>query len=313
MSSQTPTAPSLNPNAPEYTPRAAPPSFFHPPPYAAAPLAFPPPSSPSLQQPQSFCLSTQTFTYIQQPLFNNYTTYYFSPQNPNIATNPPPPPHTEAAITGERRGIRGFKFERRPRNNERKSLEFSMQKKGDRHKVMHLKRDEERTTIMIKNIPYDCPRKELIILLDNFCLLENTKSARNDEGTSRSGADENFNNTAAYDFLYLPIDFRTRKSRGFAFVNFTNARTVWKFFDAFHLKKWDFGSSDQPKKWTKKIEIVSAKIQGKEALVNHFSQSVFECGTDEFLPVCFDPPRDGTGQPVQLTAIGTRRSRSHRA
>ncbi|KAL0454136.1 UNVERIFIED_CONTAM: protein terminal ear1 [Sesamum latifolium] len=145
-----------------------------------------------------------------------------------------------------------------------------------------------------------CSRQELINVLDGFCLVENEKA---NESSSREGAHEE-HRTSAYDFLYLPIDFRTKKSRGFAFVNFTDASTVWKFFDAFHLKNWD---SVDRKKWTKKIEVVCAKIQGKEALVKHFSDSMFECETDEFLPVGFNPPRDGSGEPVKLRTIGNRR------
>lgn len=61
----------------------------------------------------------------------------------------------------------------------------------------------------------------------------------------------------------LIIATRTKKSRGFAFVNFTNARAVWKFFDSFHLKKWDIV---ERLKWPKQIEIVSAKIQVRSCI-----------------------------------------------
>ncbi|EYU42586.1 hypothetical protein MIMGU_mgv1a018010mg, partial [Erythranthe guttata] len=153
------------------------------------------------------------------------------------------------------------------------------------------------STIMIKNIPYSCPRKYLIEFLDEFCAHENAKK-KDAEGTSHE-------ETAAYDFLYLPMDFRTKNSRGFAFVNFTTARSASRFSDIFHQKKyWDFVRFDL---WPKKIEVARAEIQGKEAAVKHAEESSYECETDEYLPVCFDPPRDGSGQPVQMTVIGNRR------
>ncbi|KAG8364367.1 hypothetical protein BUALT_Bualt19G0121400 [Buddleja alternifolia] len=331
-------------------PHAPPPFPFPPPSSAAFHQPFTNPSSfPLLQPPPppppppNFS-STQIITCTP---YNYTTNYYITPQNQSTATNPPPPPPQPetAAVSAwqPRRGCpgqgRGFRAGGRGRGNscwsssrdERNGLGFcnnlknemrtnnfndknskfpsiwSMQKKGIKTHdkvVVHLKRDEDKTTVMIKNIPYDCPRKELINILDGFCSIENAK-ARNIEGTSQEGAEEHI--ISAYDFLYLPIDFRTKNSRGFAFVNFTNTRTVWKFFDAFHLQKWEVVEWD---KWPKKIEIVCAKIQGKEALVNHFSQSTFECETDEFLPVSFNPPRDGSGQSVQLTVIGNRRAAS---
>ncbi|KAK4424109.1 protein terminal ear1 [Sesamum alatum] len=331
MSPPNPTITTLNPFAPEYNP--IPPGITPTATQAPPPFILPHQSSSTVVHqlcppPPSFFTYSSSHT-AKQHFYTHYPTYYVVPELHSIATNPPPPPpppQTEVGIqyeqlgrgrTGERRGFRGgrgrgrvnrwscrekngggldLKFERRP--NVKRNVGFwSMQKEANRHEIVPLKREEEKTTVMIKNIPYDCPRQELINLLDGFCHVENEKSA------SRKGAaEEHF--TSAYDFLYLPIDFRTKKSRGFAFVNFTDANTVWKFFDAFHMRNW--GAVDR-KKWPKRIEVVCAKIQGKEALVNHFSQSMFECETDEFLPVGFTPPRDGSGQAVELTVVGNRR------
>ncbi|KAI8533062.1 hypothetical protein RHMOL_Rhmol11G0267000 [Rhododendron molle] len=99
----------------------------------------------------------------------------------------------------------------------------------------------------------------------------------------------------------IPKLYSTGCSRGFAFVNFTEARAVWKFLRACNRKTWDLFQSP------KICEIVCAKIQGKEALVNHFAKSTFRCESDEFLPVCFSPPRDGSGSElVEETRIGKR-------
>ncbi|KAL0376182.1 UNVERIFIED_CONTAM: protein terminal ear1 [Sesamum calycinum] len=339
VSPPTPSITTLNPFAPEYNP--IPPGITPTRTQAPQPFILPLPQQSSTVVHQLCPQPLPFFTYssphsAQEPFYTNYAAYYVVPELQSTATNPSPPPPPPRANVGfqygepgrgrtwQRRGVRGgrgrgrgrvnswrsrenngggleLKFERRPNDKENVGL-WSMQKEANRHKIVPLKREEEKTTVMIKNIPYDCPRQELINVLDGFCLVENEK-ARN-ESPSREGAhEEHF--TSAYDFLYLPIDFRTKKSRGFAFVNFTDASTVWKFFDAFHLKNW--GSVDR-KKWPKKIEVVCAKIQGKEALVNHFSESTFECESDEFLPVGFNPPRDGSGQAVKLSIIGNRRA-----
>ncbi|KAL6514535.1 hypothetical protein OROGR_020114 [Orobanche gracilis] len=336
-----PTFTNLNPSAPEYHPippgvtphpNAPPPSFLSPP--SAAPSQQPCPPQP-LPPPLPSFLPSRFFTYIptvtsQSTPQPSYTNYYVIPQNPFITTtNPPPPPPPRRpqgrTSTAQRRRVPAgsastdkpekkgkrfsdnLKFEKTPVINSCKTLmNRSMHhrhgRKGD-HQVMPLNKDEEKTTVMIKNIPYDCPRKELISLIDVFCLMENVK-ARNDD----TSAGESLR--SAYDFLYLPIDFRTKKSRGFAFVNFKNAATVWKFFRAFHLKDWNF--IQRTTLWSKKIEVVTAKIQGKEALVNQFSQSIFDCESEEFLPVTFDPPRDGSGQTGKMIAVGSRRSSSSR-
>ncbi|KAL1541130.1 protein terminal ear1-like [Salvia divinorum] len=291
-----PTTKTLNPFAPEYNPI---PSGVTP-----APSFLPPPlSTPS----SPFLLPHQILTYLPTATSHNTqqqfhpSTYLPTPQN-QVSTIPPPPPPPPAALgrgysrrgRGRVSGTERSGRERRGfvRGGERPQCEqFSkrgMHNVENKHQIMPLNRDQDATTIMIKNIPYNCRRKELIGMLDDFCLLENQKSPM----------------PYAYDFVYLPIDFRTRRSRGFAFVNFTSSRAVWKFYDNMHLTNWDFLPWS---KWKKRIEIVCAKIQGKEELVRHFSKSMFECESNEYLPVCFSPARDGFGQPVELTVVGNRR------
>mmetsp|Transcript_45256 Transcript_45256/g.107547 ORF Transcript_45256/g.107547 Transcript_45256/m.107547 type:complete len:406 (+) Transcript_45256:70-1287(+) len=74
-------------------------------------------------------------------------------------------------------------------------------------------RDEERTTIMLRNIPKDTTREALMELLDSL-------------GYSRM-----------YDFLYLPRDFKDNFAiYGYAFVNFVNhdqASKARQLFDGF--------------------------------------------------------------------------------
>ncbi|GAB4853846.1 hypothetical protein Ancab_018055 [Ancistrocladus abbreviatus] len=176
---------------------------------------------------------------------------------------------------------------------------YLMMKKKNQNKEkvppIPVSKDGSQTTVMIRNIPNQYSREELAQFLDDFCRRENENNQIDEVEKEISQS------SAAFDFLYLPIDFRTLANRGFAFVNFTDPKTVWKL----HLYNssnqiWEKYSSD------KRREIAYAKIQGKEALVEHFEKSVFTCGSDDFLPVCFSPPRDGSGSEVAARMIGQR-------
>lgn len=45
--------------------------------------------------------------------------------------------------------------------------------------------------------------------------------------------------SGAFDFLYLPVDFRTSSGLGYAFINFTSSRAAARLYRAFHHKRWD--------------------------------------------------------------------------
>ncbi|XP_076955678.1 protein terminal ear1-like [Bidens hawaiensis] len=126
-------------------------------------------------------------------------------------------------------------------------------------------------------------RKELLIqTLDNHCKVVDDKFINDTES-------DQF--ISAYDYLYLPIDFKNGKNAGFAFVNFTNPEAALMFKEAFDGKPWVmFGS---PKKLA---EISKAKIQGKNAIMNYCKSMVFTGRLDEEMPVLFEPARDGTGR-----------------
>ncbi|XP_024989330.1 uncharacterized protein LOC112523890 [Cynara cardunculus var. scolymus] len=149
---------------------------------------------------------------------------------------------------------------------------------GEYQQVLPL--EAKSTSVMIKNIPNKYTRKLLIQTLDNHCKVENEKIKN----------DETKNLVSAYDFLYLPIDFNHRVNAGFAFVNFTNPNAAVRFRDAFHGKSWNL--FDSPKI----AEISGARIQGREALVNNCKIMDFTYGSEEDMPVCFDPARDGSGR-----------------
>ncbi|KAE9616487.1 putative mei2-like protein [Lupinus albus] len=91
----------------------------------------------------------------------------------------------------------------------------------------------------------------------------------------------------AFDFVYLPIDFKSGLNKGYAFVNFTSPKGAWKFNMTASNMKWDMFQSHKIRK------VVAARLQGKEALQRHFESMHFPCESEEVLPICFNPPRDG--------------------
>uniref|UniRef100_A0A453NDQ7 Mei2-like C-terminal RNA recognition motif domain-containing protein n=1 Tax=Aegilops tauschii subsp. strangulata TaxID=200361 RepID=A0A453NDQ7_AEGTS len=135
---------------------------------------------------------------------------------------------------------------------------------------------------MIRNIPNKLTRASMMKLLDDHCARVNRRRG--------PGAV-----AAAYDFLYLPMDFSSRQrcsNKGYAFVNFTTAEAARGLHYALHGRGWhrSLGSG-------KIINIGAAYMQGRQRLVRHFSRSTFACHTDEYLPALFSPPRDGAADP----------------
>ncbi|XP_031737054.1 protein terminal ear1 homolog [Cucumis sativus] len=135
---------------------------------------------------------------------------------------------------------------------------------------------------MIKNIPNQFKRKDLLQLLDSYCQM------MNQQRDSRPG----FCYTE-YDFVYLPMDFMRSwyegkvSNLGYAFVNFTTSKAATQFSDVYHNYKWDVNVN------RKICEITEARIQGKEALKNAFKHKIFWCRNDQYLPVMLFPASNG--------------------
>ena len=111
-----------------------------------------------------------------------------------------------------------------------------------------------RTTVMIKNIPNKYSQRMLLQVLE----------------ATYGGQ---------YDFFYLPIDFKNKANLGYGFVNFKTSEAALAFFREFHKKRWsDFNSK-------KVCEITYARVQGKDALVEHFKNSKFPCDDPDCLPL----------------------------
>ena len=70
-----------------------------------------------------------------------------------------------------------------------------------------------KTTFMIKNIPNQITKKALMRMID----------------TKFRGS---------YDFLYLPIDSKSRLNVSYAFINFINLKAALDFYYSYHGMKW---------------------------------------------------------------------------
>lgn len=120
---------------------------------------------------------------------------------------------------------------------------------------------KQRTTVMLRNMPNNYSRSMLLELLDA-------------EGFA-----------GQYDFLYLPMDFQSRASLGYAFINFSSsdaAASFWNTFDGY--SNWAIPS--------RKVSGVSwsGPHQGLEAHIERYRNSPVMCEStpDEYKPILFD-------------------------
>jgi len=118
----------------------------------------------------------------------------------------------------------------------------------------------EKTTVLLRNLPTDFTRAELVELLE----------------------DEGFDGT--FDFVYLPIDFGNEACLGYAFVNFRcpgDARRCWEIF---------CGLTDWGRPSEKACEVMWAEpCQGLEAHVDRYRSSpvMHSSVPDEWKPAIF--------------------------
>jgi len=129
-----------------------------------------------------------------------------------------------------------------------------------------------RTTVMLRNLPNNYTRAMVSTMMDK----------------------ENFK--GKYDFLYLPIDFRSKANLGYAFVNLVDEKQVkafWKVFDGY--TRWVLPSA--------KVCSVSwsGPHQGQQAHVDRYRDSpiMHSSVPDEFKPAIF---AQGTGERMDFPA-----------
>ncbi|KAJ6748315.1 RNA RECOGNITION MOTIF-CONTAINING [Salix purpurea] len=131
-----------------------------------------------------------------------------------------------------------------------------------------LRGEDNRTTLMIKNIPNKYTSKMLLAAIDDHC-----------RGT--------------YDFIYLPIDFKNKCNVGYAFINMIDPQQIIPFHKVFDGKKWEKFNSE------KVAYLAYARIQGKAALIAHFQNSSLMNEDKRCRPILFhtDGPNAGDPEP----------------
>lgn len=92
------------------------------------------------------------------------------------------------------------------------------------------------------------------------------------------------------DFFYLPIDFKNKCNRGYAFVNFVDYQDIVPFFDEYNGTNWKRFNSD------KICDITYARIQGKAAMLKRFENSALMAKDDEYRPMVFVSHGERKGQ-----------------
>ena len=125
---------------------------------------------------------------------------------------------------------------------------------------------ENRTTVMIRNIPNKYTQS---MLLEEI----------------------NHNYEGLYDFFYLPIDFHNKCNVGYAFINFVDSRDVVRFFEDFNDQRWRNFNSE------KVCALSYARIQGKAAMISRFQKSTILLKDDSYKPLLFVSKGERKGQP----------------
>jgi hypothetical protein len=134
----------------------------------------------------------------------------------------------------------------------------------------HNKLPDERTTLMLRNLPNNYSLKMLLELIDM-------------QGFA-----------GQYDLIYLPIDFVTKAALAYAFVNFTSHEVAEKCrmaFDGFH--KWSIPSKK------KCIVSWSAPCQGLQEHIERYRNSPV---MHESVPLNFQPALFENGVRVKFPA-----------
>lgn len=101
------------------------------------------------------------------------------------------------------------------------------------------RRQDKRTTVMLRNVPNNYTRAMLFEMLDT----------------------EGFN--GQYDFVYLPTDFKSRAGLGYAFVNLVDSSVVPRFWATFNgYSRWVLPTTKVCQvSWSKPYQGLHANVQ----------------------------------------------------
>jgi len=131
---------------------------------------------------------------------------------------------------------------------------------GDEHLEFEIdpqqiqKSQDQRTTVMVRNIPKTCSREDFVQFLVRSRLADK------------------------YNFLYMPFDKRRNIRCGFAFVNFVCPDHVLRLFESLQAGAWRELMEDE----SGLAPAVSyARLQGLDDLTQHFSVSAVMKDNDQ--------------------------------
>jgi hypothetical protein len=117
---------------------------------------------------------------------------------------------------------------------------------------------DTRTSLMVRNIPNKYTQQ---MLLSEFT--------------------DNGHGPGKIDFFYLPIDFKNKCNRGYAFINFVDFRDIVSFHRQYFGQHWRVFNSD------KICDITYARIQGKAGMLKRFENSALMEKDEEYKPLVF--------------------------
>ncbi len=124
---------------------------------------------------------------------------------------------------------------------------------------------ERRTTVMIRNIPRSFTQQTIGDIIKKRFMIRKRQQYNDDE--------------PIFDFIYLPMDLVNRVNVGYVFINFTRPEYVVHSLRFLNGKTWrnileSVGSDrSQDQEITKVARVTFARLQGKDALMEHFSKS----------------------------------------
>ncbi|XP_052114056.1 uncharacterized protein LOC110278386 [Arachis duranensis] len=246
----------LNPQAPAFVP-----AYQNTWPFTAIPTAPPPPPLPPteppclqgefLSLPPNFSLYLPTVPLPLSDGTNN--TFLSSPPEPFVVVN------EEVAVTDSLKQQRQLQFNHHGFMNIRVGPRRSYQQQHQARvlwKPKKVKEEKEDRKQQEKLYSYgygyggkrgrqDFRRDDLVKFLENHCMVENSKIEQGFEKTD----------VLAFDFVYLPIDFKTGFNKGYAFVNFTTSKAAWKFNITASNSKWEMYQSQKVR------QVAKANIQ----------------------------------------------------
>ena len=159
-------------------------------------------------------------------------------------------------------GSTGFHPQQVVNSPRRAPLNNQVEDREARHLMLSIDAVESgrdtRTSLMVRNIPNKYTQQ---MLLSEFS--------------------ENGHGPGKIDFFYLPIDFKNRCNRGYAFVNFVDYRDIVPFHRQYFGQHWKVFNSD------KICDITYARIQGKAGMLKRFENSALMEKDDEYKPLVF--------------------------